>query len=162
MAAALKERENVCDKWIPKRAPLVTLTLCSFVILHLGPSCQCFYEPLPQRKSTIYPPLSHHLCAVAPSDWPRGVTQTSPIPSLLFWLWIKQCAGCWWCPEWTLMIWLQRQTSNEIIRKAAEKGWKRVGGEEADGETMRRTKGNMQHHILAQPTAESARLQGWG
>lgn len=32
-----------------------------------------------------------------------------------------------------------------------------MGVEEADGELMRTTKGNMQHCVLTQPTAESAR-----
>lgn len=50
------------------------------------------------------------------------------------------------------MIWPWRQTSGaKIARKAAEKV------REVYGKMMRMTKGNMQHRVLTQPTAESAR-----
>lgn len=61
-------------------------------------------------------------------------------------------------PVQSLMIWLQQQTRGaKITRKAAEKVREGVEREEVYGEMMRMTKGNMQHHILEHPTAESAR-----
>lgn len=57
------------------------------------------------------------------------------------------------------MICLQWQSSAIITRTTAEKLWERVGGDEADSKLMRTTKENMQHRVLMQPTAESAKVR---